>query len=307
MPNIKKINLSSGEYHAYRKPSGLENGLNDCYWSSSVLKQCGSYEQFIHYCSVDREETDALKFGTTFHTMTLKPYLFNKRYAVLPDLDMRYKESKDKMQLFLDDASDKGLIVIPHNDKERIDAMVKSIQCHPLARVLLDSAKSPYGEIESSYFMPDFLGSGLNIKVRPDALIHDLLEIKGGDCVLPDYFYKFDNVVIDIKTNGDMRKDHGSIIERFGYDISASLYKSAISEYYGGKTLFVFIFVDTFKTMGANNVKVVMLDDYSMKIADGKLIDLMTNALSFNHMSGADYKPEIVGTPSSMSDDIYLT
>lgn len=55
--------------------------------------------------------TDSMKFGTLIHMMLLQPELLDKTYIVMPKVDLRTKEGKEKRQEIIE--SNPGKIVIP--------------------------------------------------------------------------------------------------------------------------------------------------------------------------------------------------
>jgi exodeoxyribonuclease VIII len=81
------------------------------------------------------EETDAMRLGTLIHAMLLEPDTLGDRYAVIPAMDMRKKESKEIYAEIVE--GNPGKILVPAEPKNKTDRF-----SWKLASRVAESAKS---------------------------------------------------------------------------------------------------------------------------------------------------------------------
>ncbi len=84
----------------------------------------------------EREESDALAFGSAFHCALLEPHVYEMRYAVEPRFgDCRKTDNKKRRADWR--LENEGRKVIEQADAFAITGMIRSIDAHPLASKML--------------------------------------------------------------------------------------------------------------------------------------------------------------------------
>lgn len=126
--------------------------------SASGLKQIDISPK--HYV-VEREPSDAMKFGTQAHCAILEPAEFDNRYGIVPDgLDYRTKEGK----LVRDGIIAVGKEPIKHADMQDIFIIQHNVHSHPEMIKLMKH--NPVFEKEFYMFF-----NGVAVKMKPDLII----------------------------------------------------------------------------------------------------------------------------------------
>lgn len=108
-----------------------------------------------------KKKTDALAFGTLFHTAIEHPERFLELYAVEPDVDLRTKIGKQELEEFKDKCKDDAIIV-PYDWADDLVGMLRSCMNHKLLKNLLKD-----GVRETSLFVDD-TETGELLQCRPD-------------------------------------------------------------------------------------------------------------------------------------------
>lgn len=163
--------------------------------------------------------TDAMKFGTLFHTLVLEPENFDKEYVINEKHDGRTKIGKVCKIDFLERAA--GREVVEQSDVDMVLAMKDGIERNQPARWLL----SQYGEPEVSFRCKD-KDTGCNLKVRMDYL---------SSC--GDGF-----TIVDLKTTDDVSpKAWSRTAHNFGYHRQAAMYLDCCKEHGIPADRFVFL------------------------------------------------------------------
>lgn len=136
---------------------------NEKYHSSPGISASGLktiYKKSVyHYLNRKPFESKSMAFGTAVHTALLEPDNFNKEYYVLHNIDRRTKAGKE--QFAAAEKLAKNKIMLPGQDKERIDAINKNFKKSTLAQYYSK------GQIELSHY-GEFQGA--NVRIRPDVL-----------------------------------------------------------------------------------------------------------------------------------------
>jgi len=136
--------------------------------------------------------SDALSFGTAFHTAILEPEKFDDEFAIAPNVSKRTKAYKE----FVEETEK---TVIHPDDIVQIEAMRKSIESHSLAMSFLKG----HTVEESAWSM---LG-GQSVKARSDVAIYDR------------------NILVDLKTTQDASyKEFQRSSYKYKYDVQAAYY-----------------------------------------------------------------------------------
>src|SRR3990167_9079718 len=92
-------------------------------------------EEMVH----PPEPTAALAFGQAVHAAVLEPHAFSTDYAIGPEGDRRTKAGKDAWTRF--ELDHPGALVLGHDEGETIQAIVRAIGEHELARDLCRTAR----------------------------------------------------------------------------------------------------------------------------------------------------------------------
>lgn len=177
--------------------------------------------QWFKYCDDHPEEdSDSLIFGRAFHKYVLEPETFEEEFAIIPYIDRRTKAGKALYDTFCEENANKQIIT--EEQYLTIVGMKESIMSNKYARALLK------GEVEQSYYWEDEL-TGITCKARPDCLreVSDRI------------------VITDLKSTTSAQTDSfRRDCVNYGYDLQASMYKTAVEKEYGKPADFVFIAVE---------------------------------------------------------------
>ena len=169
-------NLSNSDYH-----------LLDKYYSSSQLKyiHATSGEHFkakyIDKKLESKEQTKQMLLGSLVHCMVITPGMFEKEFALMPDLNLRTNEGKATKEKFLMENPGKSII----NDE-----MLKDAQCMRSAIDENEKAKDLLAfclnEVSLFWTCPY---SNLNFKARVDAMsAKHFVELKTARSASPEIF-----------------------------------------------------------------------------------------------------------------------
>jgi exodeoxyribonuclease VIII len=175
------------------------------------------------------EPTDAMNVGQLFHTMTLEPHKEKDRFVYFPAGMAR--RSKAEKELWAD-LEGTGKILVREEKRQDVIEMVKSVNDHPMANVLLNNDKAIYEH--SAYYEDD--ETKMLCKIRPDILIEDL--DLGGEEMF--------NAVVDLKKAADadffgFRRACGN----YFYDMQSGMYLTGASKALKKDfNLFIFIVVE---------------------------------------------------------------
>ena len=185
---------------------------------SNLFNMRKSPAHYLAALSEPERKTDSFEFGTAFHMLMLQQKLFEKTYAILPKLDMRYKENREiRKQL-----EESGKTILTEEEFKRMCDMRISVLSNKYARALLS------GEKEASYYWIDDM-TGIKCKCRPDCRT-DL---------------KTTSVIVDIKTCTDASTE--SFVKdciKYGYDLQAAMYTAGVEQIEKKKHKFVFLAVE---------------------------------------------------------------
>ena len=185
---------------------------------SDLFNMKKSPAHYLAALTEPEKKTEAFAFGTAFHTLRLEPKLFKKKYAVLPKLDMRFKENREHAKKL----EESGKTIITEEDFKTMNAMCNSVLSNRYAKVLLN------GEHEASYYWIDDM-TGIKCKCRPDCRT-DL---------------KSTSVIIDVKTCTDASTDaFMKDCIKYGYDLQAAMYSTGVEAVEQKKHKFVFLAVE---------------------------------------------------------------
>lgn len=166
-------NMPNKEYHA-------TDGLS----KSKMDKIAISPAHYKASLEEPEKQTDALIFGSLFHTIILEPEKVELEYAIEPIVNKRTNDGKDILNQFYFDNADKTIIT-----QEQLDLAIilkDKIMQHPIASKLLKVK----GEHEVSLFWNDDKTNVL-LKARPDKIVDDIIiDLKTTISANPDVFFK---------------------------------------------------------------------------------------------------------------------
>lgn len=205
--DIRKVKDSSKVYHSRKAISRSKLFL--------MKKSPAHYKYILENGS---EQTEALRFGTMFHTFILEPKLFKRRYVIIPHVDRRTKEGK----AIIEQATQSGKEIVTESELAILTAMRDNVMNNKYAAALLQGVK------ETSYYWKDDM-TGIKCKCRPDCLtqIGNL------------------NIIVDLKSC--VSADTESFMRdalKFGYDLQAAQYKTGVELIEDKPFKFVFIAVE---------------------------------------------------------------
>lgn len=192
-----------------------------------------------HYKEAEKvEPTEAMLFGSAYHTYILEPDEFEKEYYVFNDAAIcealigdgyksprstkAYKEWVESEMRIIGDMS-----IIQKEEFERIKAMKDRLFSHPYAKMLLTGGEAEVGikgELDTS-------AGPINVKLKPD------------------YIKEGKRLVIDLKTAADASVDgFTKAAANNDYHIQAALYSDMMELLTGDNRVWTFIFIAQEKT-----------------------------------------------------------
>lgn len=194
--------LSSDNYH---------NDKSSISRSSLLDFSRSPYFYWANHINPDRppkESTDAMEFGSAFHTMILEPELFNENYVVKPEAVLLKdvgREAYDNYKAHVEKLALTNKIILSSQDYSTLVAMQVAVYSNEDAKGLLEGAI-----YEQSYFWKD-KATGLMLKCRPD-ILHA-------------------NMIVDLKTvaSAEERVMQREVFDR-GYDTQAAMMRDGIFE-----------------------------------------------------------------------------
>ena len=175
------------------------------YLSASAVRRC-NYNIRNLRASLSAKpiaKTQALRFGTAFHTYVLEPEEFKQDYVIIPrGVSLAMKEGKEVKRV----AAEKNKEILKQDELDQIKAMKASLVSHPFIQSLQGEKK----EVELS-IISKFRGN--MFKSRLDTYYPDL------------------GISIDLKTTMDSSPDAWRKECRFGYIAQAAIYRQQLREY----------------------------------------------------------------------------
>lgn len=158
--------------------------------------------------------TDAMNLGSLVHAMVLEPHTVEGSFTVIPKIDRRTKEGKERYALYQQEAMEKSVVTEP--EWEVAVRMTDSVRTHPLASKVIDDAVA-YGQVEKEYFWTDDnYGDSIERKAKVDGLCRD------SHCGL-------NAPIVDLKTTVDASPfSFKRSITKYSYGTQMSYYKEAV-------------------------------------------------------------------------------
>jgi hypothetical protein len=206
--------------HKIQKDSNQEYHGNTDYIGSTSLKKY--LKSPLYYKEAEQEETEALSFGTAYHTLVLEPEMFSKEYYVLDEMSRPDKAKTMaanmnkawKMEL----QAIYGNKLINKKDHGIMKAMKQRLFAHPYAKYLLTG-----GENELSHYT-EF--EGVKCKFRADSIIVRK------------------SIIADLKTCADASKEKfPNHAADFGYHFSGAYYSDLAEHIYETNRIWKFYII----------------------------------------------------------------
>jgi exodeoxyribonuclease VIII len=222
-----------------------------------------------------KESTQAMNFGTAFHTLMLEPHLFEKQFVVKPEqvfLKDTDRETFDNYKAYMAKLAKSKKIILSIDEMATLHHMKNSIEKHPQAMELISHAK-----YEHSIFWTDE-DTGLELKTRPDAWHH--------------------NMTVDLKTiiSADPRTFQSAMVSH-GYHIQSAMMREGIRAATGDDILnHIFVCVEkTFPFL----VSVYILDETALEAAHNTLRRVLSE-IKFCYESNQwpGYETQTIGLPN---------
>lgn len=177
MSIVLYTNMSNADYHAHSAVSSSQ--------LKTIISQ--SLAHFAFKKNNPTPQTEAMIFGSAYHSFVLEPNNFSDEYFVfndadkpVPDKDYRTKENQIwKAQIYADNAHK---TVLSLTDLQKIQAMSEVIRSNPFCDKLLNDCP----DREHSVFAHH---EDMSVRIRPDAYSDKLiLDFKTCEDASPDGF-----------------------------------------------------------------------------------------------------------------------
>lgn len=153
-------------------------------------------------------DTDALLLGSATHSRILQPELFESRYMIGPQVDLRTKAGQAAWADAEILAQRSGRRLVRLKDPEQIEAMARAVASHPAGNALIRATEA----IEASVFWVDER-TGVRCKMRMDGWCPGL----GG------------GTIVDLKTTIDAGpEEFGRSAYSLGYWRQAAMYMRGV-------------------------------------------------------------------------------
>lgn len=262
--------LSSKDYHAD----------SDSFSRTKLMAfKEGAYRYWAKYLNPLRPEiqvTDAMKFGSAFHTFILEPHLFSQEYFILPQkvlLKNVGRELYDEYKKIEKEAEAcKDKMVLPWDDFNLLLSMQDALYRDRRAKDLIEGAI-----YEQSYFWQD-KQSGLMVKSRPD-ILHN-------------------HMIVDLKAMTDVSPRHyqAEMVKR-GYHIQGAMVQDAVLELEGKfipNVLNVCV-----ESKYPHSVAIYIIDEAALEAGRAEYKNILLelrDAMATNEWR--DYEPQTIGLPS---------
>ena len=231
------------------------NAENDAYHSDvarvsnsmlSLLKQSPRLFYNRYELGQTQKATKAMELGSLLHTMVLEPHEVIERFAVMPDVDRRYKEGKAIAAAFCEQS--KGKTVIASDDFANSAIMATQVRAHPEFAWALGKVHNK--RIEQRI---EFEFDGMLCRCKPDMIVPD--------------------VIFDVKTTEDASpNEFMRSVLKFGYHRQAAFYREAVLQDTGMFCRFIFVAVSKSEPW---DCAVYELDDAAMRAGMNEISMLM--------------------------------
>ena len=176
-----------------------------------------SPEHFRYNMDNPPESTTALLFGTAVHKFILEPDTFKDEYMVIPKIDKRTRDGKEKFADFMSRAM--GRAVIDESDYEVIQLMARKAWEHPVGKLFRD------GRTEEEFYWTDS-ATGEACKCKTDCIA----QMDG------------QTYIIDYKTTRSCAGyDFEYEVRKYGYKFQAGMYHEGVLQCTAEDCGFIFL------------------------------------------------------------------
>ena len=180
-----------------------------------------SPEKFKWFKDHPLGSTDAFLFGQYVHALLLEPDKVSQRFYVMPEINLRTKEGRQRRDDIIAGCAESGITVIDQDMVNQAKEMIARCRADDEVMALLD------GVHEQPFFWVDEL-TGEQCKCRTDALT-----IVDGELAIVDYK----------STNNAMTHKFVRDMYSYGYHFQAGMYCTGVKEAMGLTKLPRFIFI----------------------------------------------------------------
>ena len=219
--------IPNAEYHA--SPGISKTGL-------SMFKSDPASLEWSRNCPED-DEVMAADIGDAIHAALLEPARYAAEYVISPKFDRRTTAGKENAAIF--EHANQGRIILDADQGKMIDLIVGSAMAHPTARFLLQAA----GNVEESIYWTDE-ATGELCKLRMDKRLTD------------------HHIIVDVKSV-DSLEFFQKRLEDFGYWLQDGMYSEGYEKHFGEAPGFLFLVVQTNRSLKRYPVAVYELDPQS--------------------------------------------
>lgn len=160
-----------------------------------------------------KEPSDAMNFGSAFHTLVLEPDLFDKQFIVAPERLLLKEVGRDRYQQYKSELEEaeaalSGKILLTTKQHDTLNRMRESVLKHEQASLILKDA-----EVEQSLFWLDE-HTGIKCKIRPDIWQA--------------------SIIADLKTTDDASESsfQRAMVD-YGYHVQAAMIREGVREVIG--------------------------------------------------------------------------
>lgn len=262
-PNRMILDMSPEAYHLH--PSLSKSGMDN-------LAQ--SPMHFKYRRENPDNQSDALRFGSAFHTLLLEPGQFNGRVVIWSGAPRNTKAGKDEYAAALMD--NPGKLLIKQAEYDQMLGMCKAIKAHPAANIIL----SGKGKVEPSLFWSD-PGTGVECRARPDWL-------------------RDDGLLVDLKTTINASPEAFNVSAgNFRYHVQAAYYSEGYYRVTGNQAAgFVFVAVEKEAPYGVSVLEMDLEDLLLGEREAHRLLDIYQECLKANRWPGYSTKIETMKLPA---------
>lgn len=203
-----RYEISNDEYHS-------SEGLSRSKLMTIRKSPYHYWYEHINPYFIKPEISEAMIFGSAFHTLIMEQDNFNNDYFVMEKIDRRTNAGKERYAIYQEENSHKTLLTC--EIRHQLACMQTAFNQHPQARKFVEQ-----GEIEQSFYWTD-IDTGIQCKARPD-IWHA-------------------NMIVDLKTTDSAHyRDFQASTYKYGYHIQAAMLQEAF-KYTIDKHIDSFVFI----------------------------------------------------------------
>lgn len=272
-------NMRNSDYH--NSPDFSSSQLKDILRSNAHF-----YAKHIAK-EIENCTSEAKIFGSLVHCLFLEPQHFAHEFVVAPKFNRRTKEGKAQAEEW--EKAHFGKTLVTDEQIETAQRIVNNL-CSLSSYQFM---KNEYGMAEASIFFADPV-YGLQLRVRPDWHIAPCRNFPNG-------------LILDLKTTKDARqKSFASDSMKYGYDLSAAMYREGFQQYYGTAEKPPFIFLVA-ENEAPCNVKQYQASDSFLMVGEArynKAKEQLAESLLINEWDGYSTELEELDLPAYFTKQV---